>query len=112
GALGDAGRRARARGGHFLAIGFASGDLPDLRPNPLLFNNVSVHGFYWGGYLEFDPESLRASLEALLALHAAGKISPHIGLTADLDAASDALEKLRKRQTTGKVVITLGAGHH
>ncbi|MEM9853417.1 MAG: NADPH:quinone oxidoreductase family protein [Pseudomonadota bacterium] len=111
GALGEAGLRALARGGHFLVIGFASGDLPALRPNHLLVKNVSVHGFYWGGYLEFDPESLRASLQALLALHAAGKISPHIGLTADLDAASDALEKLRKRQTTGKVVITLGAGH-
>ena len=34
-----------------LSIGFASGDVPKIPANHLLVKNLSVIGFYWGGWL-------------------------------------------------------------
>ncbi|MEM8592540.1 MAG: NADPH:quinone oxidoreductase family protein [Pseudomonadota bacterium] len=106
GELGQAAMRACKRGARFIVIGFASGTVPEVKLNHLLVKNIAVHGFYWGGYLAFDPAPLRASLSELFNLYTEGKLKPHIGLTADLDHAADALDKLRRRETTGKVVIT------
>ncbi|MCH2078798.1 MAG: NADPH:quinone oxidoreductase family protein [Rhodobacteraceae bacterium] len=98
--------RACKRGARYLVIGFASGTVPEVKLNHLLVKNIALHGFYWGGYLAFDPAALKGSLGELFTLYADGKLSPHIGLQTDLDGAADALEKLRRRETTGKVVIT------
>ncbi|MEM6728504.1 MAG: NADPH:quinone oxidoreductase family protein [Pseudomonadota bacterium] len=107
GELAQIGLRATKRGARFLVIGFASGQVPDAKLNHLLVKNIAVHGFYWGGYLEFDPTPLRASMAELFELYGAGTLKLHIGLTARLEEAPAALEKLRKRETTGKVVITI-----
>ena len=98
--------RACKRGARYLVIGFASGMVPEVKLNHLLVKNIALHGFYWGGYLAFDPAALKSSLGELFALYADGKLRPHIGLETDLDGAAKALEKLRRRETTGKVVIT------
>ncbi|MEM9350505.1 MAG: NADPH:quinone oxidoreductase family protein [Pseudomonadota bacterium] len=99
--------KAAARGARFLVIGFASGTVQEVKLNHLLVKNIAVHGFYWGGYLAFDPGPLRKSMTELFGLYASGKLKPHIGLTVPLEEAPAALDKLRKRETTGKVVITL-----
>lgn len=99
--------RACKRGARYLVIGFASGTVPEVKLNHLLVKNIALHGFYWGGYLGFDPAALRTSLAELFDLYTQGKLKPHIGLQTDLDGATEALEKLRRRETTGKVVITL-----
>ncbi|MEM6276786.1 MAG: NADPH:quinone oxidoreductase family protein [Pseudomonadota bacterium] len=106
GDLAQAALRACRRGARYLVIGFASGTVPEVKLNHLLVKNIAVHGFYWGGYLAFDPTALKRSLAELFDLYAEGKLKPHIGLQTDLDGAADALEKLRRRKTTGKVVIT------
>lgn len=107
GDLAQAALRATARGGRYLVIGFASGDVPNFKLNHVLVKNIAVHGFYWGGYLAFDPGVLQKSMSELFALYAEGKLKPHIGLQAPLSEAANALEKLRRRETTGKVVITM-----
>ncbi|MEO0485823.1 MAG: NADPH:quinone oxidoreductase family protein [Pseudomonadota bacterium] len=110
GALGETALRACNRGARVLVIGFASGDHPQVKLNHMLVKNIAIHGFYWGGYLSLDPAALRESLSDLLEMYEHGQIKPHIGLTAPLDAAPEALEKLRRRETTGKVVITMAEG--
>ncbi|MEO0676774.1 MAG: NADPH:quinone oxidoreductase family protein [Pseudomonadota bacterium] len=107
GALAQAALRACARGARYLVIGFASGEVPDVRLNHLLVKNIAVHGFYWGGYATFDPAPMRASLRTLMEMFAGGQLTPHVGLSAPLDEAPAALEALRRRETTGKVVIRL-----
>ena len=107
GDLAQAALSATARGGRYLVIGFASGDVPNFKLNHMLVKNIAVHGFYWGGYLSFDTGALQRSMTELFALYADGKLKPHIGLKAPLSEAADALEKLRRRETTGKVVITM-----
>ena len=91
----------------YLAIGFASGDVPQIKANHLLVKNISVLGLYWGGYLSFRPEVLTGSLATLLEWYAAGKITPHVSHVLPLEDAAEGLELLRSRASTGKVVITI-----
>ncbi len=90
-----------------LLIGFASGDLPDVRPNHMLVKNITLIGFYWGGYLAFRPEPLIDSLRQLLAWYGEGKIRPHVSHTLPLERADEALDLLRQRKSTGKVVVIM-----
>lgn len=90
-----------------LLIGFASGELPEIKPNHLLVKNISVQGFYWGGFLTFNPTALTDSLAQLFAWYAEGRIQPHVSHTLPLEYAAEGLELLRTRKSTGKVVITI-----
>lgn len=106
GAMGEAALSALAPEGRYLVIGFASGDVPRLRPNHVLVKNVDVIGFYWGGYAKFNPAALQESMRTLLDWAASGRITPHISHVLPLEQAADGLELLRTRKATGKVVIT------
>jgi NADPH2:quinone reductase len=98
-------------GGRYLVIGFASGKVPVFPANHLLVKNIALHGFYWGGYLRVAPDVIADSMTTLLGWFAEGGLRPHIGATYPLARAGDALEALRSRATTGKVVVTMsGAG--
>ena len=103
----DAALRATRPEGRILCIGFASGIVPQIPANLLLVKNISVFGFYWGGYLGFAPDRLTDSLTELTALYAAGRIRPHVSATFPLERAADALELLRSRNSTGKIVVTM-----
>ncbi|MEQ8921347.1 MAG: NADPH:quinone oxidoreductase family protein, partial [Roseovarius sp.] len=89
-----------------LAIGFASGDIPQIPANHLLVKNISVLGLYWGGYLKFRPQVISDSLATLFGWYAEGKLKPHVSHTLPLDRAEEGLDLLRTRKSTGKVVIT------
>jgi NADPH2:quinone reductase len=91
-----------------LTIGFASGEVPKIPANHLLVKNLSVMGLYWGGYLGFAPEVVTGSLATLLDWAATGQIAPHAHHSYPLERASDALEALRTRRRTGKIVVTMG----
>ena len=91
--------------GRILLIGFASGSLPEIRPNHLLVKNISVHGFYWGGFLGFNPAALTDSLAEVFRWYGEGRIRPHISHRLPLDRAAEALALLRDRKSTGKVVV-------
>ena len=90
-----------------LAIGFASGDVPQIPANHLLVKNISVMGLYWGGYLKFRPEVLTQSMATLFDWYAAGRLRPHVSHLLPLEQAAEALDLLRSRKSTGKVVVTL-----
>lgn len=104
----DAAFRACNPEARILLIGFASGDLPKIRPNHMLVKNISLIGFYWGGHLKFNPTPLTDSLTQLLEWYDKGKLKPHISHTIPLERAKEALDLLRNRKSTGKVVVTMG----
>lgn len=90
-----------------LPIGFASGEVPQVPANHLLVKNLDVLGVYWGGYLKFRPEVITDSLSTLMEWFAEGKLTPHVSHELPLEQAAEALELLRTRKSTGKVVVTL-----
>ena len=106
GTQGEQAMRCLAPEGRHLLIGFASGDLPVLKPNHMLVKNISAIGVYWGGYLKFNPKALTDSLAELMDWHAEGRIAPHISHVLPLDRAVEALDLLRTRKSTGKIVVT------
>ncbi len=106
GAAGEAALRALSPEGRYVVIGFASGDLPSLRPNHLLVKNVDVIGVYWGGYRAFAPGILTDSLAQLTRWHSEGRIRPQITHVLPMARANDGLDLLRRREATGKVVLT------
>ena len=99
--------RACKREARMLAIGFASGDVPQVPANHLLVKNVDVLGFYWGGYLKFNPAALGDSLAELMDWYDRGWITPHISHKVPLAEADQALQLLADRKSTGKVVVTM-----
>ncbi len=98
--------RACNREARVIVIGFASGDVPAIPANIILVKNITVIGFYWGGYLRFNPTALADSLDELMAWYAQGRLRPHISHVMPLDDAAKALELMRNRTSTGKVVVT------
>ena len=99
--------RATNRKGRIIVIGFASGDIPPIPANIILVKNIDVLGFYWGGYLKFRPDLVMDSIKVLMDMFAAGQLQPHISHTLPLDRAGEALDLLRTRTSTGKVVVTM-----
>ncbi|CUH69067.1 Quinone oxidoreductase 1 [Thalassovita autumnalis] len=89
-----------------IPIGFASGEVPQIPANHLLVKNLTVLGLYWGGYLKFAPEVLTSSMAELFTWYEAGYLKPHVSHVLPLDRADEALELLRSRKSTGKVVVT------
>jgi NADPH2:quinone reductase len=92
--------------GRLLVIGFTAGEIPTVQVNRLLLNNVSVVGVGWGAYVLKRQGYIRQQWEALLPHLTSGAISPPVGATFGLDAASDALLTLDERRATGKVLLT------
>ncbi|MEO3416343.1 NADPH:quinone oxidoreductase family protein [Roseovarius sp. CAU 1744] len=99
--------RASNPGARILPIGFASGEVPQIPANHLLVKNISVIGLYWGGYLKFRPEVVTQSMATLLNWYREGRLKPHVSHTLPLAQAADALELLRSRKSTGKVVVRI-----
>ncbi|GAB5437752.1 NADPH:quinone oxidoreductase family protein [Falsiruegeria mediterranea] len=98
--------RATNPEGRLLPIGFAGGDVPQIPANHLLVKNLTVIGFYIGGYLKFRPQVVHDSFATLFDWHAQGRIKPHISHVLPLDRVAEGMTLLKERKSTGKVVIT------
>ncbi|MFT6694709.1 MAG: NADPH2:quinone reductase, partial [Paracoccaceae bacterium] len=90
-----------------IPLGFASGDVPQIPANILLVKNLSVIGLYWGGYARFKPSVLIDSFTQLFTWYAEGRLKPHVSHSLPLEQANEAVELLRSRKSTGKVVVTI-----
>ncbi len=98
--------RATNPEGRLLPIGFAGGEVPQILANHLLVKNLTVIGFYIGGYLNFRPEIVRNSFETLFNWHAEGRIKPHISNVLPLSDVAKGMNLMKERASTGKIVIT------
>lgn len=97
--------RSVAWGGRIIIIGFAAGRVPQIPANIVLVKNIDVIGFYWGSYQAHNPELLRGSFKQLFRWFEEGKLRPHVSHQLPLEKASQALELLQQRKSTGKVVL-------
>ena len=90
-----------------IPLGFASGEVPQIPANHLLVKNLTVIGFYWGGYTRVNPKVLTDSFEVLIKWYVEGKIKPHVSNVLPLAQANEALDLLKTRKATGKVVVQI-----
>ena len=99
--------RSLATGGRLLVIGFTGGEIPTVRVNRLLLNNIAVVGVGWGAYVAKHRDYPRYQWQELLPLLEAGQLVPPIGAVYALEDAPAALAGMDGRTAKGKHVLRL-----
>jgi NADPH2:quinone reductase len=97
--------RVLAPGGRLVILGFAGGEIPQIRANRVLFANVDVVGAALGAYLSGRPGVGREIGGRVNDLVRRGAIRPVIGARFPLERAIEALELISERAAVGKVVL-------
>ena len=101
----DESTRCVAFGGKLLVVGFAGGRIADVSTNIPLIKGFSIVGVRAGEYARRFPERGTAIRDALLAMAAAGQITPHIDRLLPLNRWREGLEAMAARKVIGKVVL-------
>jgi NADPH2:quinone reductase len=99
--------RCLAPEGKLLVIGFTAGDIPTVKVNRLLLNNISVLGVGWGAFWLARPEYLQEQWQGLLPL--LDRMPPVIDRVYGLSETAQALAALDERRVQGKVLLRVGA---
>ena len=97
--------RCLAPEGRLLVIGFAAGQIPEVKVNRLLLNNISVVGVSWGSFALATPGYLKQQWEAINPGISSGALRPLLHDTMALDQAAAALRLLETREVRGKIVL-------
>ncbi len=97
--------RCLAPEGQLLVIGFTAGDIPTVKVNRLLLNNISVVGVGWGAFWMARPDFLQQQWAQLLPL--LDRCEPVIDSVYPLADAADALAAVDERRVRGKVLLEM-----
>jgi NADPH2:quinone reductase len=97
--------RSLAPEGRLLVLGFTGGDIPAIKANRLLLNNVSVVGAGWGAFWASRPAYLAEQWQDLQPHLASGVLAPVLGQRFALEDAAEALRTVRSRAAMGKVLL-------
>ncbi|EUA08512.1 zinc-binding dehydrogenase family protein [Mycobacterium kansasii 732] len=97
--------RSLAPAGRLLVIGFTGGEIPSVKVNRLLLNNIDVVGVGWGAWAGKHPGALSEQWAALERLLSSGKLPPPEPEVYPLEQAAAAVASLEKRTAKGKVVL-------
>jgi NADPH2:quinone reductase len=107
GAFSEAAFRTLAPGGRHLVVGFAAGEIPRLPFNLPLLKRAALIGVDWGGAQRADRSIALPVFRQLIEWIAAGRIRPQAGEVYPLERTGEALGAMLRRESRGKVVITL-----
>ena len=97
--------RSLAPGGRLLVIGFTGGEIPTVKVNRLLLNNIDVVGVGWGAWTATHPGALAEQWAGLERLLASGKLAAPAPVVYPLAEAAAAIASLENRTARGKVVL-------
>jgi NADPH:quinone reductase len=97
--------RSLAAGGRLLVIGFTGGEIPTVKVNRLLLNNIDVVGVGWGAWTATHPDALAEQWAGLERLLASGELPPPEPAVYPLEEAAAAIASLENRTAKGKVVL-------
>jgi NADPH2:quinone reductase len=97
--------RALRAEGRLVVVGFTAGDIPTVKVNRLLLNNIDVVGAAWGEYSIRRPDVMAATHAEVTRLVETGFVRPIVGARFPLERAVDAVRLLDERGATGKVVL-------
>lgn len=105
GSLSESAFRAIARGGRFLVVGFASGDIPAIPFNLPLLKSASIVGVFWGGLFRDEPDVNRKNFEQLTQWFADGSIESNIHRAYTLEQVPEAMQEILDRKVMGKCLV-------
>ncbi|ORC08833.1 NADPH:quinone oxidoreductase [Mycobacterium persicum] len=97
--------RSLAPAGRLLVIGFTGGEIPTVKVNRLLLNNIDVVGVGWGAWAGKHPGALSEQWAALERLLSSGELPPPEPEVYPLEQAGAAVASLENRTAKGKVVL-------
>lgn len=101
--------RAMRETGRLVIVGFASGEIPEIKVNRLLLRNLEVVGAGYGALAASNPAVSVEIARELDALLRSGRIRPLVGRRFPLEQAAQALALIDSRQAVGKVILEIGA---
>ncbi|MCJ0979949.1 NADPH:quinone oxidoreductase family protein [Rhodococcus sp. ARC_M12] len=97
--------RSLAPSGRILVLGFTGGEIPTVKVNRLLLNNVDVVGVGWGAWWMTRPGYLATQWAEIEPLLADGSlVAPEPSVFPAAEAAA-AIASLENRTAAGKVVL-------
>lgn len=99
--------RSLAPAGRLLVVGFTGGEIPTVKVNRLLLNNIEVVGVGWGAWTLTHPGALAEQWDGLAELLTSAKLAPPNPEVYPLDQAAAAVASLENRTARGKVVLTV-----
>jgi NADPH:quinone reductase len=97
--------RSLAPGGRLLVVGFTGGEVPTVKVNRLLLNNVDAVGVGWGAWTMSHPGYLAQQWTELEPLLASGAVPAPQPDVYPLERAGEAIASLENRTARGKVVL-------
>jgi NADPH:quinone reductase len=97
--------RSLAPEGRLLVLGFTGGEIPTVKVNRLLLNNIAVVGVGLGAFMMHDPALLQNEWSMLAPHLEAGRLDPPLGAIYPLEDAARALAAMQARQAVGKTVL-------
>ncbi|HEX9177455.1 MAG TPA: NADPH:quinone oxidoreductase family protein [Mycobacterium sp.] len=97
--------RSLAPAGRLLVVGFTGGEIPTVKVNRLLLNNIDVVGVGWGAWTLKHPGALTEQWAGLERLLASGRLPAPDPQVYPLEEAAAAVASLENRAAKGKVVL-------
>jgi NADPH2:quinone reductase len=99
--------RSLVPGGRLLVIGFTGGEIPTVKVNRLLLNNIDVVGVGWGAWTATHPGALDEQWAGLERLLSSGQLPPPQPDVYPLEQAAAAVASMENRTAKGKVVLRI-----
>ena len=97
--------RSLAPAGRLLVVGFTGGEIPTVKVNRLLLNNIDVVGVGWGAWTMRHPGALQEQWDGLAELLRSGRLAPPQPEVFPMEEAATAVASLENRSARGKVVL-------
>ena len=97
--------RALGRGGTFVTLGYAAGEIPAIPLNLVLLKGITVRGMEIRTFFTDYPEQAVRDTAELQQMFAEGRVRPYIGARYPLSEAAAAIRAVADRKALGKIVI-------
>ncbi len=99
--------RALGRGGTFVTLGYAAGEIPSIPLNLVLLKGITLRGMEIRTFFTDHPEEALRDTAELQQMFDEGRVRPYIGARFPLEQAAVALRYVADRRALGKVVIDI-----
>lgn len=104
GELSEPALRSLRRGGRFVTVGFASGDIPRIPLNLVLVKGIAVLGFQ---FQDVPADEFARNEDELREHLVSGRVRPHVGAVYPLTETVQALHHVADGRAIGKILIDL-----